>query len=483
MAERRRRRLFVNWNSINGAAHGKRKLILRSNHKGTFTCPINLCLHSDFKSKRGLRKHIDNLHSWYYYFDEQPDIKREEIEEIQPTIPRRANTFTSGGGKSQRESKQIAKRALKFLMEVTGNNDSSLPLTNELIDCCLGSASIVIKFLNTLEKDWKLTFSSSLTYVKSMTELLDFRKASGVTDNSLRCFTVTEVYLRRAKENFRKKKRLESTRNFDLETLIARDSWASLEEMENVIPFHIKQFKTIIEKSKLQSPLPSKAELTFCTRFVTTYLFLRVKCSRPMTFQFLKICMIDKARLNNGFIDQTEFKTASKYAYDTLIITQEVFTVLDLYIDYIRPLLIPKCDYLLISHNGTQYTSLTSAMTMLVHQAIGKYIHPTRYRQIVETTSAERLSREDQDTVSEDQKHSSTVAKVFYKKKQSRNVAIEGKRCMDKMLGDTRLKENDKMSSVLSELNVLNRRLGNNDRSLQRSLLQVSSLFHKDHRF
>jgi len=28
-------------------------------------------------------------------------------------------------------------------MEVTGKNDSSMPLTNELIDCCLSSASII----------------------------------------------------------------------------------------------------------------------------------------------------------------------------------------------------------------------------------------------------------------------------------------------------------------------------------------------------
>jgi len=46
---------------------------------------------------------------------------------------------------------------------------------------------------------------------------------------------------------------------------------------------------------------------------------------------------------------------------------------------------------------------------------------------------------------------------------------------MDKLLGDTRLKENNNMSSVLSELNVLNRRLGNNDCSLHRSLSQIAT--------
>ena len=470
-----RRVLFVNWHSLNGAAQGKRKLVLRANNEGSFTCPVNLCLHSNFKSQRGLRKHIDNKHPWYYYFEEQPQVNRKEIEALQPP-QRRANTLSKpcysmevgigheflnwlctscGGGKTKREAKQIAKRALKFLMECTGGNDSGIPLSNELIDCCLGSASIIIRFLTTLESEWKLSFSSSLSYVKALTDLLDFRKANGVTDSNLRCFTVTEVYLRRAKENLSKKKNLECTRNFDLETLIAKDSWATLEEMEKVIPFHLNHFKNIVEKCKKQLPLPTKQELMFCTRFVTTFLFLRVKCSRPMTFQYLTLSMIEKAKVNQGFIDQTEFKTSSKYLFDTLIITKDVLIVLDVYIDIVRPLFNPLCEYLLVSSTGCQYQSLTTAMTMLVHQAIGKYIHPTRYRQIVETASADLLTREEQEVISEDQKHSSTVAKVYYKKKQSRKVALEGKQCMEKLIGNARKENESIVGNALLELESL----------------------------
>ena len=472
-----RRVLFVNWQAMNGAAQGKRKLVLRPNQRGAFTCPVALCLHADFKSSRGLRKHIDTKHSWYYYFDKQPNVKREEIEHIQPPI-KRASTHsrphysmengigkdflnwlctTCGGGKSLREAKQSAKRALKFLMECTGDNADSAALSHELIDCCLGNPSIIIKFLTTLEKDWKLSYSGSLNYIHSINDLLDFRKSAGISDSNLRVFTVAEVYLRRAKENFSKRKRLECTRNFDLETLIARESWATIEEMENVIPYHIKKFQNIVEKCKKQVPVPSKQELCFCTRFITTYLFLRVKCSRPMTFQFLSLSMIEKAKTNGGFIDQREFKTSDKYLFDTLIMTDEVFAILDVYVEYVRPLLNPQCDYLLISSTGNQYKSLTTAMTMLVHEAIGKYIHPTRYRQIVETTSAERLTREEQEVISEDQKHSSTVAKVYYKKKQSRNVAIQGRQCMEKLIGEKRKETSNNISEVLNELNSLNK--------------------------
>ena len=67
--------------------------------------------------------------------------------------------------------------------------------------------------------------------------------------------------------------------------------------------------------------------------------------------------------------------------------------------------------------------------------AIGKYIHPTRYRQIVETQSLNQLTSEEQRVLSEDQKHSSAVAKVHYQKQRSREVALKGHECLQKLQG------------------------------------------------
>ena len=262
------RTLHVNWKAVEGAAHGKRKLSLRKNDYGLYTCPVKLCLHADFNSSRGLRKHINNKHPWFYYFDEQPEIKREEIQESQP-ITSRASTFkkpafaldegigreflqwlmtSCGGGKTEKEARQIGKRSMKFLMNAMGNNEDDNELNSEFIDCCLSSPSVIVSFLKVLDSDWKLTSSASLNYVTAIEDLLDFRKANRVSDNTLRCFTVTEVYLRRAKVNLRKKKNLECNRNLDLETLIAKDSWATIEEMEEVIPYHMNSFKEIMLK-------------------------------------------------------------------------------------------------------------------------------------------------------------------------------------------------------------------------------------------
>ena len=52
------RQLVVNWKAMDGAAHGKRKLVLRQNERKLYTCPVKLCLHADFRSSRGLRKHV-----------------------------------------------------------------------------------------------------------------------------------------------------------------------------------------------------------------------------------------------------------------------------------------------------------------------------------------------------------------------------------------------------------------------------------------
>ena len=40
-----------------------------------------------------------------------------------------------------------------------------------------------------------------------------------------------------------------------------------------------------------------------------------------MTYQYLTVEMVNKAKTNGGFIDQKMFKTASKYGFDSLFLT------------------------------------------------------------------------------------------------------------------------------------------------------------------
>ena len=170
------------------------------------------------------------------------------------------------------------------------------------------------------------------------------------------------------------------------------------------------------------------SDLTFATKFVAMYLFIKVKGSRPMTYQYLTVDMIATAKEKGGFIDQKTLKTAGKYGFDSLILTNANMQVLNGYISYIRPLLKPRCDFVLVNRNGGQHGKLGEIMSKLVFDATGKYIHPTRYRQIVEMQSLNQLTSEEQRVLSEDQKHSSAVAKVHYQKAAIPRSCFEGSR-------------------------------------------------------
>jgi len=468
---KRRRSLFVNWKEVNGASVKKRVLHFAVSEKGEYLCPVKSCLHIGFKSQRGIRKHINNIHPWYLFFDDQPTVNRtlaqEHTEVIRKVCTHNFPAFTleigigkdflkwlqtpCGGGRTAKEAKNIARRAMKFLMSSYGENSLQTVLKEDYIDCCIGSPRIVMDFLKLITEEWGLQAGSALSYMKSIGDLLDFRKASGVSDDALRSFTVTEVYVRRGKENLAKKKKLEYGRNLDLETLISRNSWASLEEMEQVIPYHTPKYEYVWKKCKARDDQPTVGELSFASRFIVTFLFLRVKCTRPMTFQYLTLDMINSAKSNGGYVDQTTFKTKDKYVFDTLILTEEVLKILDSYIKIIRPFMSPKCEYILVTCNGTQYTAFGSAMSLLVYQAIGKSVNPTRYRQIVESESAVHLTDKEREVVSKDQRHGSQVAKRIYQKRLSREVASEARSCLQKMTGTEKEKHNQNLASFLSE--------------------------------
>ena len=86
--------------------------------------------------------------------------------------------------------------------------------------------------------------------------------------------------------------------------------------------------------------------------------------------------------------------------------------------------------------NGGQHNKLRELMSKLVFDATGKYVHTARYRQIVETASCSQLSSRAQSTISEDQKHSSSVvARVHYQKQRSHEVASKAHEYLERLRG------------------------------------------------
>ena len=467
-----KRSLCFDWISLEGARKKKRKLHLEPGDDGVYLCPVTSCLHVGFKSQRGVRKHVNNKHEWFFYFDTQPAVKREDAQERE-SVRKKASTHKKvafsiehgcgfefvqwlqtpcGGCKNLKEAKQVAKRSMKFLMSCMGDCEDGVNAKESYIDCAVGSPTMLMKFLKVLVEEWGLKSAGALSYLQSITDLCDFRKCHGIPDSTLRMFAVTEVYLRRSKSTLYRKRNVEYSRNLNLESLMAEQSWATLEDMEKVIPYHSDKYEELFQKAGTTSASPlTISELAFATRFIITFLLLRVKCTRPMSLQYLTTQMIDLAMKNGGFVDQSQFKTNDQYGFDSLKFTNDALDVVRTYIDRIRPLCQPKCDFVLLTTNGTQYTAFCNALSLLTHEAIGKHITPTRYRAIVESESVVRLDKEKQTIISKDQKHSSAVAKRFYQKRLSREVAEEGAEAMKELVGDERESHTGALAKVLRE--------------------------------
>ena len=290
-----------------------------------------------------------------------------------------------------------------------------------------------MSILDAIEKDWKLGHSGRLSYLNALHDLMDFRKFSRPPGNVLFDFAITDIYIKRAKRLVSRNMRVQWIKDHDVDSLEGKGNWASIEELQTVIPFHREHFEDILNRCKESPSSILSSELTFATRYLAVFLFIEVKGTRPMTYQYLTVNMCGKAKSNGGFVDQTTFKTTKTYGFDSFILDVKSIALIDEYIKYIRPLLNPLCDFLLVNRNGLQFSKFTDLMRKLVYDAIGKYIHPTRYRQIIETASSHKLSPHEQFWLSEDQKHSSTVARVHYKKLRSRDVACKGQECMRKL--------------------------------------------------
>ena len=194
-----------------------------------------------------------------------------------------------------------------------------------------------------------------------------------------------------------------------------------------------------------------------------------------MTYQYLTVEMVNKAKTNGGFIDQKMFKTAGKYGFDSLYVTDISMQVLDGYINHIRPLLKPNSDYVLVTRNGGQHNKLGELTSNLVFDATGKYVHPTGYRQIVEAASSRHLSSSAQSTIFEDQKHSSVVARVHYQKQRSSEVASKAHKCLKKLHGDKGTELEIEVRSRLSDKSTSSQEQ-NSDKSDSSSTDEVETI-------
>ena len=143
-------------------------------------------------------------------------------------------------------------------------------------------------------------------------------------------FLTSEIYLQRVKRFLSKKMKLQWNAVLNIDYLNSINCWATLADLQKVIPFHANRYKQIILNSTTPSSCIAPHDLSFATSFIVAVLLLMVKVSRPMTYKHLIIEMI-KSIGANGIINQTFSKTNEKYGFGSLLFPVDVLTLVTVY--------------------------------------------------------------------------------------------------------------------------------------------------------
>ena len=106
--------------------------------------------------------------------------------------------------------------------------------------------SLLFKFIDFPQEECKLGHGGRLGYVDAISELIDLRKVNGASDAVLRKLSVTELYLKRARKTVAKMMRLQWTHHLDIGTLEARGHWATMEELLEVVKFHLPRYENTV---------------------------------------------------------------------------------------------------------------------------------------------------------------------------------------------------------------------------------------------
>ena len=83
--------------------------------------------------------------------------------------------------------------------------------------------------------------------------MIDFRKLTGVSASILHNFAVVQMFLKRARKCTNKKMRMNFSMELDTETLELGGHWATLKELQRVIPLLLPRYKMIFELCKKNS--------------------------------------------------------------------------------------------------------------------------------------------------------------------------------------------------------------------------------------
>ena len=196
------------------------------------------------------------------------------------------------GGKSYSQCDQIACKVLKYIKFCCDDVSCSWDVPESVVYYCIGSVSLMSEFVENLQSKWNVGFSGIIGYMNALSHMLDYRRSQTLCTDNIPVFIAAEIYLDRVKKCLSKQMRVQWNVVLSVDYLNSINCWASLTDLQSVIPYHADKFTQILLNSgNLDGQIPAH-DLSFVTAFITAVLFIMVKASRPMTFQYLTVGMV-----------------------------------------------------------------------------------------------------------------------------------------------------------------------------------------------
>ena len=104
--------------------------------------------------------------------------------------------------------------------------------------------------------------------MNALGHLLDFRITfTNSTSENVFVFLATEIYLQRVKCFLSKKIKLQWNEVLSVDYLDSINCWATLADLQKVIPFHANRYKQIMLNSTTPSSCIAPHDLSFATSF------------------------------------------------------------------------------------------------------------------------------------------------------------------------------------------------------------------------
>ena len=119
--------------------------------------------------------------------------------------------------------------------------------TRKVVNYRLGSLNMLSDFVEHLQNEWKIGYSRIIGDMNALGHLLDFRRTfRHSASENISVFLASEIYLQRVKRFPSKKMILQWNEVLSVDYLNSINCWATLVDLQKVIPFHANRYKQII---------------------------------------------------------------------------------------------------------------------------------------------------------------------------------------------------------------------------------------------